>query len=288
MNRLLKLILTGSIIVTGFIGCGLLDATEESTPEITINSIGSIDVGTFKNVTGKVTAGEAITSIAYTITDASDNDVSTITVSGPSSSSEDKIEFKDNDAIKITVGNNAVAADYKLKITVTAGSTVDATFNFTVSGSGGTAVETVTLDAGANQNSTLGSSIDLDGGDVWLSAQAANNVSKIDICYSHTSSGGDKVGSPYWAQESDYNYAKDWSNPPQTKIIKLSMTSAEFDAVTTKEAIEAKWSGTEVISLAVVEGDVFIVKTTEDAYALVRITDQVAGETGKITIKVAR
>ncbi|MBN1309248.1 MAG: hypothetical protein JXA18_15090 [Chitinispirillaceae bacterium] len=140
MNRLLKSILAGSVVAAGFTGCGLLDATEEETPTITIESIGSIDVGTFKNVEGEVEAGEAITSISYEITDDDGNEVSTITVSGPSSSSDDKIEFKDNNAIKITVSNSATAGDYKLKITVTAGSTVDASFNFSVSGSGGTAL----------------------------------------------------------------------------------------------------------------------------------------------------
>ncbi len=292
MNRLLKLVVAGSFLAAGFIGCGLLDATEDTTPKITLDAIGSIDVGTFKNVEGKVTAGENITSISYAVEDANGTSVAQtkIKATGPSSAADKKIEFKDNDAIKIEVFTGAAAADYTLKITVTAGTTIDASFPFTVAGgSTGTAVATVSLDVGSNDNATLGSSVDLDGGVVWLSAAAKNNVSKIDLCYSYSgTTSSDKVGSPSWAKTSGFSYATTWDNPPSTTMIKVSKTSAEFDAITTKEAVEALWTGTAESALVVAAGDVFIVKTTENVYALVRVETQTAGATGKITIKVAR
>jgi hypothetical protein len=135
MKRFLGWVVVGLMAGFGMVGCNLLGPTEETSPTITLDDIGSIDVGTFKNIEGKVTAGEEITQIQYEITTATGGSVSTITVEGPSSSSSDKIEFKDNDAIKITVSSSASAGDYLLKITATAGVTSSAEFDFTVTGS---------------------------------------------------------------------------------------------------------------------------------------------------------
>ena len=135
MKRFLAWTMAGLMAGLGMVGCDLLGPAEDTSPTITLDEIGSIDAGTFKNIKGKVTASEDITQIKYEITTATGGSVSTITVEGPSSASSDKIEFKDNNAIKINVSSSATAGDYLLKITATAGVTSSAEFDFTVNGS---------------------------------------------------------------------------------------------------------------------------------------------------------
>jgi len=298
MKQFSKLLVAAAICSFGFIGCGLLGPSDPSSPEVKLdNVIGSIGVGSYSNVTGSVSAGEAITSISYKIENSSGATASGITVTGPTIPADTKkFNFTNTSPIVITVANSATAADYKLVISVTAGSSVEVKFDFSVTGTTqqGTPVTTVTLDAGANGNSTLGSSIDLDGGTVWKMADAANNVSKIDICYAHSGTeNNDKVGSASWAKASGYDFAANWASPPDCKMHSVTMTETEFNATTTKEEVAALWddskvSATAPYKLAVTQGSVFIVKTTENVLALVRVSSQTAGSTGSITIKVAK
>jgi len=134
MKQLFKLLVAGAVCGMGFVGCGLLSPTEETTPTVTLDAISDIDVGTYKTVSGKVTAGEAITSIKYEVQNSSGAKVTSITVEGPSSSAEKTLEFKTGNLIKITASSSATAGDYKLVISVTAGTSVDAKFDFKVKG----------------------------------------------------------------------------------------------------------------------------------------------------------
>ncbi|MBN1760422.1 MAG: hypothetical protein JW863_18990 [Chitinispirillaceae bacterium] len=292
MKKFLGWTLAGLVVGLGMVGCDLLGPVESTSPTITLDAIGSIDAGTFKNIEGKVTAGEDITQIKYQITTATGGSVSTITVEGPSSASSDKIEFKGNDVIKISVSSSAAEGDYILKITATAGVTSSAEFDFSVSGgSTGTPVTEVTINAGANQNNDYGSSIDIDAGKAMIKSEAASNVSDIDLCYAYSGVNSvEKLGTAAWAVASDYTFADGWANAPDIKFYKVSMTADEFAAVDTKEEIDDLWDASKATanSYNAAEGDVFMVETTEGTLAILRITSQIDGAAGSITMKVAK
>jgi hypothetical protein len=131
MKKLLGLVCAGAVVAM-MSGCGLVNP--QSTPTITIDAIGSIDVGTYKDVTGKIEASEAITSVSYSVTTSADAAASGITVTGPTSSSTKTLNFTATSPVKITVASTAAAGSYKLKISATAGATGEGTFNFTVAG----------------------------------------------------------------------------------------------------------------------------------------------------------
>lgn len=299
MKKLAVFLMTGILAGISFIGCDMLNPTDEDEVTITLTTFSSIEGGSYEPVTAVIDANVEITSVSVSVTKDGEAVTSGVTIEKQNMpTGEEKIEVKESGGdmkIEVKVAADACEGDYVFTISAKAGSAeVSKTNDFTVTNAKdcsvpeGTPVETMTLEAGANKNSSLGSSIDLDGGDVWKMADAANHVSEIDICYSHTASNGDKVGSPTWAKASNYDYAKNWDNPPETEMHAVSISSTTFDGIATVEEIEDLWeSSSAAVSLTVEEDDIFIVKTTEGEYALVRITEQTAGETGSITIKVA-
>jgi hypothetical protein len=114
-------------------GCGVTDPV--SAPSITVSTIGSITAGTFKDVTGKIEAGEAITAVTYSIVDpVTGTAPAGITVTGPTSSTDKTMEFTATSPIRITVASTASSGSYKLKISAIANATAEASFDFTVTG----------------------------------------------------------------------------------------------------------------------------------------------------------
>jgi len=299
MKKLSVFLMTGILAGMSFIGCDLLGPSDEDADEVTITltKFTSIESGSYQQIEATVDANVEITAVNISITkDGAEVDEDLIEVEKPNTpTGEKKLELKsggDMD-VKVKVSTDACNGDYVFTITAIAGTAQSTKTNdFTITDGNdctGTAITTKTLEAGANQNSSLGSSIDLDGGTVWKMADAASHVSEIDICYSHTATSGDKVGSASWAKASNYDYAKNWSSPPDAKMHKVSISSSTFDGITTAEEIQDLWvSADGESSLTVTQGNIFIVKTTEGAYALVEVSEQVAGETGSITIKVAK
>jgi len=272
------------------VGCGLTDPEEATAPTIT----GPANVDTLKAnspVTAaiEITAKDTISSWSGKVTTSAGAAVAATAISATPSITEDGTKTK-----KVTytlTSLTAPAGAYLLEISATSkGLTATVKFDLVVGGVAGTPVVTATITAGANKNSTYGSSIDLDGGVAYKMADAATNLAKIDLCYAHTASNGDKLGTPSWAKLSGYDFASNWTNPPTTmKFYKTALTAAQFDAITTKEAIPAFVDASATAESAVtVKGDVFIVKTTEGAVCLLKIDDQVAGEAGTITIKTAK
>jgi hypothetical protein len=295
MNKFFKVSVTAIALGIGLVGCNLLNPEEEtSIPKVTMNTIGAITAGNFKNVTGEITADEVITNVTYAITTSAGVAVAktVIDYKGPTVRDVKKFEFKDNNVITITPAATATAGAYKLKLTVTAGSTVDASFDFTVAaGSGpvGTAVVSATIPAGSNSNAAYGSSIDLDAGVAYKMADAASHVADLDLCYSTTGTGTDKLGSPNWAKLSDFNYAKNWASPAATKFYKTALTKAQFDAITTREQIPAFVDASATAeSYEAALNDVFLVKTTQSAIVLVLINEKTNGANGSITIKSSK
>jgi hypothetical protein len=207
------------------------------------------------------------------------------------------VDLEEDLNVTIAVDETACNGDYELVISGSAGSASQTKrIDFSVTGGQdcdamGTPVVSEMLDAGANGHSSLGSSIDLDEGNVWLMADAANNVSKIDIVYLYSDADEvEKFFSPEHAKASGYNLASGWDSPPATKFYKTTLDKAGFDAIATAEEITALWNGTEAQddSLAVEQGDVFIVMTTDGDYALVYVSSQTDGKDGQIQIKVAK
>ena len=89
------------------------------------------------------------------------------------------------------------------------------------------------LEAGANQSS-LGSSIDLDFGAVYTGAEAAADLDEIDICYAHSGTdNNDKLFSPSHAKASGYTFTSSWGTPPVTRFHKTSLDEDDYNAIGT-------------------------------------------------------
>jgi hypothetical protein len=299
------LVVCGAFLAMGLAGCGLLDPTaDKDSVDIALDPLpASISANGHAYVVATLDANVEITDIKGTVTKLDGSAATGVTVSNPSAPNEKKVSIKqspngsDEVDMPINVASDACNGDYLFTLSVTAGTaTSSKSDTFSVSGGKncdtptGTAIETVTLNAGANENTTLGSSIDLDAGEVYKMADAASHVSALDLCYAHTVSNIDKLGSPSWAKASAFTFAKNWSNPPEIKFYKTDLTVTQFNAITTKEEIAALWTESKATdqSYEAAKNDVFIVTTTADAIALVLINDQTAGSTGSITIKVAK
>ena len=301
MKKILGIAMAALVLGIGFVGCDLSPVSINDEVTISLGDITSITAGSEHNVTATVKGNVAIDDITIRITNDANQNVTTsmFTISKQNFSygTKEKIEVGNNKDmyIRVTPKTDACNGTYTLEMTATAGSAVSTQKdNFTVTGgqvcngpSTGTPVDTATVIAGANSNATHGSSIDLDGGVAWKSGDAANNVSKIDLCYAYSGVNNvEKIGTPAWAKISDFAFARNWTNPPATKFYKVNMTAAEFNAITTKEDMPAfNESSATATSYNCATGDVFIVKTTENAIALIRIAEQVSGASGTITIK---
>jgi hypothetical protein len=293
MRKLLAFLSAG-LVVAAISGCGL---SPTDAPQFTIDPIGSIarpaSNSVTKSVTGKVEAGDVITAISYDILNSNDVSVSTIkiSVSGPAANSAKELDFNGN--LIITVYSTADTGTYKLKISVTGGSSVDGTFNFTVTGTGGAAVTTYIDTLGANQNTTYGSSIDLDGPVVYKAAASNSHVSEIDLCYAYSAvvPTGEFLFSPDQAEVSGYDFTLGWTTTPNsTKFYKTSLTPTQFNAITLQSEVTALWTQPAGATpyVACSANDVFIAKTDQNAIVLILITAQTAGNAGTISLKIAK
>jgi hypothetical protein len=291
MKKVLALL--GAVGMVAFLsGCGLTNPS--SNVDISISSVGAVIAGgAAGQVEGKIEADSNITSVEIKVLNASDADVTAdFTISFTSGySGKKKADLKDDMSTTVAAKAGTAAGTYKLQITASAGSiTSTSTKTFTVTAGSGTPVTTYTLVAGANSNATLGSSIDLDEPKVMLMAEAGNNVSKIDLCYAYSTTGSvEKLFSPTQAKLSGYTFAAGWASPNATKFAKLTMTVAEYNAITTREQILALTQPTtDGASIACAADDVFIAITDQNAVVLILITGQTAGAAGSINLKIAK
>ena len=265
-------------------GCGL---SPVGSPTITIDPIPSISVpangSNYVDVTGEIEADTVITAISYEILNSYDLPASGITVTGPQPNGEEKMDFDDS-PIRITVDAGTLAGTYKLKISVTAGPSVDATFSFTVTGGTGD-INTATVTIGSYANPTIGSSIDLDSGTVKLAAAAIQNGSGVDlVCTYSTTYSAFRIFNPVYARDtSGITAFSGWVNPANTSFCKL--TGVNFNDFTTHAQIQAQYSaGSAVTSASCAVNDIFVVRTDKDSYALIQILsfDQYTSGTAQI------
>jgi hypothetical protein len=150
-----------------------------------------------------------------------------------------------------------------------------------------TTLTTTDLSVGADENPTLGSSIDLDVPRVMLASQASASAATVDLVYAYSfATDSDKLGSPLWARD-NVTFTQSWSTHNDTKFYKLTATT--FEDITTADDLAALWDESNAVatSVDVVAGDVVIAETDQGVLALIKIVSQDPGSTGKIEIKVA-
>lgn len=263
---------------------GLKDPTRVT---VSILNIGLVVIGGASGVVqGYVSADSALSNIQTQVLDGSGADQTAnfnIGVTG-GYGNLDSVDLKVTMGMTIAAKSTAVAGTYKLVITASSGAiTNTAQQSFTVETAVGVPV-TVTI--GSYQNTTYGSSIDLDSGKVELAAQAEQSGSGVDLVMTYSSDyTAFRVMSPYYAANSSNITAfANWVNPNQTPFAKVNVS---FDSVSTKEQIKALFDASQTTTgvLSCSEGDVLVVETDQGQYALVLINSFDPLTTGTATIK---
>lgn len=271
----------------GLTGC-LTDPLESTTPTITLGKIDTLTAGSgaSRTVTGKIEGSEVITKVAYQVSNSAGASVSTITVSGPDGNNKKSLDL----SVVVLALAGTPTGTYTLKISATAGATGEGLFTFNVKGAvvpvSDIYIDSVTL--GAFANPTVGSSVDLDNGEVMLSAAAKLANSGVDIVYTYSdAANGSVICSPVYAKESSNIAAfESWVSPNDTKFHKVSVN---FDAITTSAQIEALYNASQATEKRIVvsAGDVLVVKTDEDSYVLVKIKTAFANSAATAVLKCA-
>lgn len=283
-----------------YVGCTSVESINDEV-DISINEIEYITAGESKYIEGTIEGTNEINPNDIDIyikddygdiIDKEDFYIERLSIS-PSTS----IDLRNDLELKIVTKSSACNGSYFLSINVE-GEGTNKSFKaipfVIIEGydCNETPLATFVLEAGANENTELGSSIDFDGKKVYLMSEAASKVAKIDLCYAYSGTNKvEKIGTPYWAYKSDYDFAKDWGeSAPNIKFYKVSMSKDEFKDIISVEELEDMWdpSLASESSYEVSTGDVFMLETTEDVIALILIEDQEKGTRGKITIKVAK
>jgi hypothetical protein len=144
------------------------------------------------------------------------------------------------------------------------------------------------LTMGAQENPTLGSSIDLDVPKVLLSSAARTAAADVDLVYANSfADDADKLWSPNTAKD-NVDFMTGWSVYNSTRFHKV--TGVTFASVNTAAELAALWKPSLAITtgIVVVPGDLVIAETDKGKLVLLDIVSQTAGETGSINIKVAK
>jgi hypothetical protein len=163
-------------------------------------------------------------------------------------------------------------------------------------GNGQTALESRTAVLGAHQNSTLGSSIDIDSMEVFTYADAPANAARIDLFYAFSETeNSEAFFAPQVAKTGIGGSAgfgagiggpADWTVANNTALRRVT---AELDAIESQAALDSLWAaGTPVEDgrLLVAEGLTFMAQTDEDMLALIQILEIQAGATGSSGVRV--
>jgi hypothetical protein len=124
------------------------------------------------------------------------------------------------------------------------------------------------LTVGAQANATLGTAVDLDKRRVLLSAAANLAQDSLDVLFAYRNNAFVLVA-PRTAKDSAISVAAnyDTTKVKYTQFVKVTTEPANWEA-----GVAAFEAGTKVSYAAVVANDMFVVKTTENAYVLVTIS----------------
>jgi hypothetical protein len=144
---------------------------------------------------------------------------------------------------------------------------------------------------GAQGNTTLGSSCDLDEGDVYKVAEARTNASLVDAIYVWDISGISPVlAAPIDAAVNTGGIVSwcsiNWSPKNDTKFKATDMTTAEFDAVEYDAAITAITgiNDTKIVDFAA--NDVIAFETDGGKKGLIKVTAISGTEAGTLTFDI--
>ncbi len=291
----------GLAVVAAFagwmIGCDALNPADTDSATITISSIDSIPAGFPGTVKGEIKGDPQLDNIVFTILkDGEEVTDGSVDYEALSNYTDEK-SVKLQELMEITTEEEACNGIYTLQIEVTAGSaTSKKSETFKVyngspcDGSGtGTPIEGGTVFTAGAQSANAGSYINLDADTAYITNDAVNHVTDIDLFYG-VHGGEEKLMSPAWSRNNGFMAGEAFVDAISTQLFKTELTAAEFNAITTKEEIQALWDDAEAVTSGVVvaDGDVVIAKTSEGATALMLITSQTEGQSGTITAKVAR
>lgn len=271
MKKLLALLSVG-VAMAVMTGCGLSPA---GAPTIDIDAIGSIAIpasgSTYATVTGEVDADTEITAISYEILNSNDLPASGITVTGPNAPLDDDELSFDDYPITITVFSTAASGNYKLKISVTAGPSVDKSFDFTLTGASANVTEKTGISMGAE--SAAPPSL-LDADNMTLASRSITDETRrgqIDVIFSYSTvlnPASLAFTSPDVAQGSPYDA---WATKAHAEY-KLAPGGTTWASITTQAAINTAWgTGAGASRIAVSQGNIIIILTSAGVYKAVQI-----------------
>lgn len=296
MKKLLLLSGVGLLVVM-LNGCGEKGPTSNPVPSgiaISIDGIGLVVIGgAAGHVTGTIESDSIITGVTMKVLTAADGDVSSdFTISfTPGYSGKTAVDLAADLHTSVAAKSTVAAATYKLEITVTAGSKTNSrSREFAVTdGNTGTPVTIAEVTMGSFANTTDGSSIDLDDGSVYLTAEACAEGSGTDLVGTYSSDLATmRIFTPVYARDfSKINAFIGWKQPAATSIVKVTGTA--FGAITTVGQLFALYSaGTPGIAWSCATGDVFVVKTDLNRYVAIEIGVFAASTSGTFKMKYAK
>jgi hypothetical protein len=156
-------------------------------------------------------------------------------------------------------------------------------------GGNGDPVTTRSVEVGAQDNASIGSSLDIDTFEAYLAAQARPKSGDIDLIFGNSSATliGLAVYSPDVAKSgingSDgFGYMSDW-NPVNTTTIK-SVDGVVISNITTTDQVDSLWDAGTVVAngrLPIAAGDTFLARSNLNKVVLIRVTTVTPGDNGK-------
>ncbi|MFP4164082.1 MAG: hypothetical protein ACLFQB_09580 [Chitinispirillaceae bacterium] len=293
------LVVMGLAATVMFNGC-LLDSGSEENNNISFSGIRVVDtvyVGSGNvAIEGKLEANSTISNIRFEVYNPDREDV-TSSFSRPfdAPSNETKVDLEKQNARIGTETSSLISGTYRLEISGDVNGEISSTtISFQVKNNDGATnpdsdLEEQTITVAGHGHNTMGSSFDLDNGEVLLSSDATVAGSGVDLVYTYSNSRRSPVLlTPVYAKEdSDIGAFSGWDNPNDTEFHKVS---TDYDAVTTKADVEELFDASQVSSsgrVTCAAGDVFVVKTDTGAYALLEMVTVSADDGGTANIKYA-
>ncbi|SMF44889.1 hypothetical protein [Pseudobacteriovorax antillogorgiicola] len=281
------------------IGCGSDsdDRTNDSELNFTLEGFESIEAGSQQEINGEIDSDIPLANIKASVKDASGASVYGFKFVSEGFEGADDVRFGlDGDegvSLRFEVSEHVVDGDYTASIVVTDnnGNQVNKTFKFSVKGGAVQDLEDARkLEAGSDKHATLGSSIDFDESKVCVIGTIATEcggAENIDLVYA---TGADNDINYIWApREVADSLGTKWgilSNASNIMFHKVNLTDSEVASVKASSMIESLWDRTKATDtkLAVEEGDSFVVKTSEDQYALIFVDAITANEDGTMSL----
>ena len=288
----------GAIAAITFSGCGILDIDEDVSIDFRAVSVADTVVvgGGYQNISGRLSASEEISNVLIRVFY---NDVNVtakfdINYTSPSASKSINLRHSSIDAQIRTTDQTLQSGTHEIEIRGTIdGTTSTYRTNFQVRNptpvDTGTPVSTQNITVAGHGNDTLGSSFNLDNGQVMLAAAAKLANSGVDLVYTYSGVVNSPVlMTPYYATNSTTVAAfQNWSSPNNTRFHKVNVN---FNNIETAEEIEDLFDSSYNFEgrVEISAGDVLVVETSEGNYVLIRMETVSSTSAGLATVKSAK